>query len=596
MCCVKKLSLPNNNFLITMTGTKILKYLSPYIGPLILMVIFIYCQASATLALPDYMANIINKGIMSKNTGVILHYGLIMILIAIGGGLATVGVNYLASRIGAGLARNLRDAVFTKTENFSLAEFNKFSTASLITRTTNDVQQIQIVLTMLFRLAIVAPLIGILATLKAYQLAPSMMWIMGVAVFVLILIIALLFKIVTPRFTLLQKLIDKLNLVTREILTGLRVIRAFNKEKYEEEKFNKVNEDLTKLNLFVNRLLMLFQPAIILNFMMIAIVWLGAHQIELGNLQIGNMLAFMQYSIQSVSAFLMISIIFVVIPRASVSAERIEEVLDTEIQIKDPIHPVKAPRRGGKVEFRNVTFIYPGADEPVLHNISFVALPGQTTAFIGSTGSGKSTILNLIPRFYDVTEGQVLVDNVDVRDMKQKDLRDRIGYVSQKAMLFSGTIKENIAYGNPNATEEEIFRAAATAQALEFIKELDRKFESSIAQAGTNFSGGQKQRLAIARALAKNPELYLFDDSFSALDFKTDAALRKALKRETQGKTVITVTQRIGTIMDADKIIVIDNGRIVGEGTHRELLRTCDIYREIATSQLSPKDLEKDLT
>ncbi|HOK35057.1 MAG TPA: ABC transporter ATP-binding protein [Candidatus Pacearchaeota archaeon] len=580
-----------------MKGTKILKYLSPYIWPLILMAVFIYFQASATLALPDFMAKIINQGILGKNTKVILQNGLIMILIAIGGGLATVGVNYLSSRIGAGFAKNLRDAVFTKVENFSLVEFNKFSTASLITRTTNDVQQIQMVLTMLFRLAIMAPLIGVLATLKAYQLAPSMTWIMGAAVVALIAIITLLFKMVIPKFAWLQKLIDKLNLVTREILTGLRVIKAFNKEKHEEEKFNKVNEDLTRLNLFVNRLLMLLQPAmmLIMNFMMIAIVWLGAHQIELGNLQVGNMLAFMQYSIQAVSAFLMISVIFIAIPRASVSVDRIEEVLETDVQIKDPIKPVKAPRRGGKVEFKNVTFAYPGAAEPVLHNISFVALPSQTTAFIGSTGSGKSTILNLIPRFYDVTEGQVLVDDVDVRDMKQKDLRARIGYVSQKAMLFSGTVKENIAYGNPNATEEEIFRAAATAQALEFIKELDQKFDSSIAQAGTNFSGGQRQRLAIARALAKNPELYLFDDSFSALDFKTDTALRKALKRETQGKTVIIVTQRIATIMDADKIIVIDSGKIVGQGTHKELLHTCEVYKEIAASQLSSEELVRDL-
>jgi len=580
-----------------MTGTKILKYISPYIWPLLLMAVFIYCQASANLALPDYMANIINQGIMGKDTEVILHYGLIMILIAIGGGLATIGVNYLAARIGAGFAKDLRDAVFTKVESFSLAEFNKFSTASLITRATNDVQQIQVVLIMIFRLALMAPLMGILATLKAYHLAPSMTWIMAVAVVALILIIAVLFRIVIPKFTLLQKLIDKLNLVTREILTGLRVIKAFNKEKHEEKKFNKVNKDLTQLNLFVNRLMILLQPAmmLILNFMMIAIVWFGAHQIELGNLQIGNMLAFLQYSMQAVSAFLMISIIFIAIPRASVSANRIAEVLETDVQIKDPLKPVKAPRKGGKVEFKNVTFAYPGAAEPVLHNISFVALPGQTTAFIGSTGSGKSTILNLIPRFYDVTEGQVLVDGVDVRDMRQKDLRERIGYVSQRAMLFSGTIKENITYGNPNATEEEIFRAAATAQALEFIKELEQKFDSSVAQAGSNLSGGQKQRLAIARALAKNPELYLFDDSFSALDFKTDAALRSALRKEAKGKTILIVTQRVGTIMDADKIIVIDFGKIVGEGTHKELLSTCKVYREIATSQLPPEKLAKDL-
>ena len=576
--------------------TKLLKYFKPYIGLLILMAVLIFCQASATLALPDYMARIINQGIIGQNTKLILRTGLIMILITIGGGLATVGVGYLASKVSAGFAKDLRNEVFTKVENFSLVEINKFSTASLITRTTNDIQQIQIVFAMLFRIALMAPLMGILATVKAYQLAPSMTWIMAVAVVALIFIIALLFKIVVPKFSQLQKLVDKLNLVTREILTGLKVIKAFNKEKYEEEKFNKVNQDLTKLYLFVNRLMTILQPVmmLIMDFMMIAIVWFGAHQIALGSFQIGSLLAFLQYSMQAVSAFLMISIIFIAIPRASVSADRIVEILETDVQIKDPIKPVKVPKRGGKVEFKNVTFAYPGALEPVLYNISFVALPGQTTAIVGSTGSGKSTIINLIPRFYDVTEGQILVDEVDVRLMKQHDLRARIGYVSQKAMLFSGTIEENIAYGNPNATQEEIFRAAATAQALEFIKELEQKFKSSVSQAGSNFSGGQKQRLAIARALAKNPELYLFDDSFSALDFKTDAALRNALRQETQGKTVIIVTQRIGTIMDADKIIVIESGKIVGQGKHQELLKTCKVYQEIAASQLSPEELKID--
>jgi len=580
-----------------MSGTKILKYLSPYVWPLILMAIFVYCQVSATLALPDYMARIINEGIMKQDTNLIFRNGLIMILIAIGGSLAAIAVSYLSSKISTGFARNLREALFSKVENFSLIELNKFSTASLITRNTNDVQQIQMVFMMFFRIALLALLMGILSTTKAYYLAPSMTWIMAVAVVSLILIIALLFKIIIPKFSQLQKLIDKLNLITRELLTGLRVIRAFNKEDYEAQKFNKVNQDLTHLNLFINRLMMLLQPAmmLIMNFMMIAIVWFSAKQIELGSLQVGSMLAFLQYSMQAVSAFLMISIIFIAIPRASISADRIVEVLETDIQIKDPIKPARVPKKGGKVEFKNVTFVYPGAAEPVLYNISFVALPGQTIAFIGSVGSGKSTIINLIPRFYDVTQGQILIDDVDVRNMKQHDLRARIGYVSQKAILFSGTIEENITYGNPHATQEEIFRAAATAQALEFIKELDQKFNSSVAQAGTNFSGGQKQRLAIARALAKNPEIYLFDDSFSALDFKTDAALRMALRREAKGKTVLVVTQRIGTIMDADKIIVIDGGRIVGQGTHKELLRNCEIYREIASFQLSPEELTADL-
>ncbi|MBP8617926.1 MAG: ABC transporter ATP-binding protein [Candidatus Pacebacteria bacterium] len=575
--------------------TKLLKYLKPYIWPLLALVALTYGQASATLALPDYMAKIINQGIMGQNVGMIFHSGLTMILITIAGGLAMLGASYLSSRIGTGFARDLRNMVFAKIENFSLVEFNKFSTASLITRSTNDIQQIQQVTIMLCRIALLAPLMGILSTFKAYRLAPSMSWIMAVAVLALIAIVLVLFYIVMPQFTKLQKLVDKLNSVTREILTGLRVIRAFGKEEYEAQKFNKVNQDLTRIHLLVNRLMVVLQPAmmLIMNFMMIAIVWFSAHHIEAGNLQVGNMLAFLQYSMQAVSAFLVISIIFMNLPRAAVSAKRITEVLETESQIQDPVNPVKAPRRGGKVEFRNVTFTYPGAAEPVLYNISFIALPGETTAFVGSTGSGKSTIINLIPRFYDATNGQVLVDDIDVRAMKQKNLRERIGYVSQKAMLFSGTIKDNIIYGNPRASQEEILQAAATAQALEFIKELEQTFDSSIAQAGSNFSGGQKQRLAIARALAKNPELYLFDDSFSALDFKTDTALRHALKTEAKGKTVIIVTQRIATIMNADKIIVIDKGEIVGQGTHKSLLRTCKTYREIAASQLAPEELAR---
>ena len=473
--------------------TKLLKYLKPYIWPLLALVALTYGQASATLALPDYMAKIINQGIMGQNVGMIFHSGLTMILITIAGGLAMLGASYLSSRIGTGFARDLRNMVFAKIENFSLVEFNKFSTASLITRSTNDIQQIQQVTIMLCRIALLAPLMGILSTFKAYRLAPSMSWIMAVAVLALIAIVLVLFYIVMPQFTKLQKLVDKLNSVTREILTGLRVIRAFGKEEYEAQKFNKVNQDLTRIHLLVNRLMVVLQPAmmLIMNFMMIAIVWFSAHHIEAGNLQVGNMLAFLQYSMQAVSAFLVISIIFMNLPRAAVSAKRITEVLETESQIQDPVNPVKAPRRGGKVEFRNVTFTYPGAAEPVLYNISFIALPGETTAFVGSTGSGKSTIINLIPRFYDATNGQVLVDDIDVRAMKQKDLRERIGYVSQKAMLFSGTIKDNIIYGNPRASQEEILQAAATAQALEFIKELEQTFDSSIAQAGSNFSGGQ---------------------------------------------------------------------------------------------------------
>jgi ATP-binding cassette subfamily B protein len=446
---------------------------------------------------------------------------------------------------------------------------------------------------MVLRLALMAPFMGVIAIIKAYGLAPSMTWIMVVAVITLIVIIAIIFSIALPRFSRLQKLVDRLNLVTREILTGLRVIRAFGREQHEENKFKQANKDLTDVNLFVNRLMAILQPSmmLIMNFTMIAIVWIGAHQIDAGNLLIGNMLAFMQYAMQAIFAFLMISIIFIMVPRASVSARRIAEVLETKPTITDPEHPLTTTQHNGQVEFKNISFNYAGAEEPVLHNISFVAVPGQTTAIVGSTGSGKSTLLNLIPRFYDVTNGEILVDGIDIRKMKQEDLRSRIGYISQKAMLFSGTVKDNIIYGTPGAGEDEIQHAADIAQASEFINGLEKKLEDPIAQAGRNVSGGQRQRLAIARALAKKPDIYLFDDSFSALDFKTDALLRQALKNETKGKTVIIVAQRISTIMNAEKILVLDNGKIVGEGTHAELLGSSAVYREIASSQLSEKEL-----
>lgn len=574
---------------------KLLKYLAPYTLLLIVLFILTYGQTLASLTLPDYMAKIVNHGIMGQDLKLVYHNGLYMLLITFLGGLCTIGVGYLSAKIGTGFARNVRDMVFTKVEDFSLVEFNKFSTASLITRCTNDIQQIQNVLIMLFRLAVMAPFMGVLAIAKAYQLAPSMTWIMAVAVIALVSVIAVIFSIAMPRFRKLQKLVDKLNLVTREILTGLRVIRAFNKEIYEESKFDSANQELTGLHLFVSRLMTVLQPAmmLIMNFTMIAIVWVGAHQINTGRLPIGDMLAFMQYAMQAIFAFLMISIIFIMVPRASVSAQRIAEVLDTDATIKDPANPVDVPRLGGIVEFRDVTFAYAGSEEPVLYNISFTAVPGETTAFVGSTGSGKSTLVNLIPRFYDVTKGQILVDGVDVRNMKQQELRSRIGYVSQKAMLFSGTVNSNITYGKPDAGMDDIIIASDTAQASEFINQLEEKYDSPIAQAGANISGGQKQRLAIARAVIKDPEIYIFDDSFSALDFQTDAALRKALEKETSNKTVLIVAQRISSIMYAEKIIVLEAGKIVGQGTHDELLRTCEVYREIASSQLSEEELDE---
>lgn len=575
--------------------SKLFNYFKPYRWLFIILLIFTIGQVMASLSLPDYMANIINHGIVGQDRTVIYHYGLIMLLVAFGGGLCTVVVGYSASQIGTGFAKDIRDALFKKIESFSLTEFNKFSTASLITRNTNDVQQIQNVLIMLLRLALMAPFMGVIAIIKAYGLAPSMTWIMAVSVAALIVIIAIIFSIALPRFSRLQKLVDRLNLVTREMLTGLRVIRAFDKEQHEENKFRGANQNLTDVNLFVNRLMAILQPSmmLIMNFTMIAIVWIGAHQIDAGKLQIGNMLAFMQYAMQAIFAFLMISIIFIMVPRASVSARRIAEVLQTEPTIKDPEQPITTTQHNGQVEFKDVSFNYAGAEEPVLCNISFTALPGQTTAIVGSTGSGKSTLLNLIPRFYDVTGGEILVDGIDIRQMKQEDLRSRIGYVSQKAVLFSGTVKENIAYGVPDAEQNEIQQAADIAQASEFIEGLEKGFENPIAQAGTNVSGGQRQRLSIARALAKKPDIYLFDDSFSALDFKTDALLRQALKNETKGKTVIIVAQRISTIMNAEKILVLDNGKIVGEGRHVELLRTSAVYREIASSQLSEQELSQ---
>ncbi|MDB5204325.1 MAG: Xenobiotic-transporting ATPase [Candidatus Taylorbacteria bacterium] len=573
--------------------TKLLKYLKPYTWPIIFLLVLTIGQVVANLSLPDYTAHIINEGIVGGNSNAIYHYGLIMLLIALGGGILTVGAGYFSARVGTGFAKDIRDGVFEKIEGFSLVEFNKFSTASLITRSTNDIQQIQMVVIMLLRLALMAPFMGVIAIIKAYGIAPSMTWIMAVAVVTLIVIIAIIFSIALPRFKKLQKLVDRLNLVTREILTGLRVIRAYGKEKYEENKFRDSNKELTDVNLFVNRLMTILQPVmmLIMSITSIAIVWLGAHQIDMGNIQIGDMLAFMQYAMQAIFAFLMISIIFIMVPRAAVSAERIAEVLESEQVIRDPKDPVKVSRLGGRVEFKNVSFSYAGAEEPVLHDISFAAVPGETTAIVGSTGSGKSTVINLIPRFYDVTEGEILVDGTDVRKMTQNDLRSRIGYVSQKALLFSGTVKENITYGSHDATDSDVEHAALVAQASDFVEGLDGKLESHIAQAGANISGGQKQRLAIARALAKKPEIYIFDDSFSALDFKTDAALRMALESETKGKTVIIVAQRISTIINAEKIIVLESGKIVGIGTHAELMKSSPVYQEIASSQLSQKEL-----
>lgn len=569
------------------------KHVKPYSLAILGMLVLTLGQTVASLELPDYMARIVNRGIVGHNSHLVYRTGLVMLAVALFGGVCMLGVGYLGARVATGFTRRVREDLFASVENFSLIEFNRFSTASLITRCTNDMQQIQMVLGISLRMSLIAPFLGVGAVIKAYGTAPSMTWIMAVAVGVLVAIIATLFAIAIPRFTRLQRLVDRLNLVSREMLVGLRVIRAYNRERSEQGKFDAANRELTDANLFVSRLTSLMQPAmlLILNLTSIAIVWVGSHRIDEQRLEIGNMIAFMQYAAQTIFAFIMISFIFVMVPRAVVSARRVAEVIATQPSIREPDAPVPPERRGGTVEFRDVTFAYAGAEEPALDRVSFVAESGQATAIVGSTGSGKSTLINLIPRFYDVTSGAVLVDGVDVRLYAQAELRAKIGYVSQRAILFSGSIASNIAYGAGDLDAAALERAARTAQAAEFIDRLDKEYEAPIAQGGANLSGGQKQRLAIARAVSRRPEMYIFDDSFSALDFATDAKLRAALRAETADKTVLIVAQRIGTIMDADKIVVLDEGKVVGQGKHRELLRDCSVYREIAASQLSQEEL-----
>lgn len=524
----------------------------------------------------------------------LLRTGGLMLLIALLGAACSILVGLISARIAAGLGRDLRLSLFTKVENFSGIEFDTFSTASLITRSTNDIQQIQMMLVMLLRILFYAPILGIGGILKVIDSNVSMTWIIALAVAALMTLILIMFAVAMPRFKRIQKLVDRVNLVTREILSGLMVIRAFNTEDYQEDKFDRANHDLTRTTLFVSRLMVLLMPVmmLIMNAVTLLIIWVGAAQVDRGAMQVGDVMAFMQYTMQIIMAFLMVSMIFIMLPRASVSAQRINEVLIVEPEIRDPAEPLPLPEdTAGRIEFRNVCFRYPNASADVLHNISFTAEPGKTTAIIGSTGCGKSTLINLVPRFYDVSSGQVLIDNIDVRSVRQEDLRRQIGYVPQKGVLFSGDIAENIRYGKEDASEEELRRAAAIAQALDFIEAGDDKFSASVAQGGSNVSGGQRQRLSIARALVGNPPVYIFDDSFSALDYRTDTALRKALKKYTGQATVLIVAQRIGTIRNADQILVLEEGRIVGSGRHRDLLATCDVYREIASSQLSEEEL-----
>ena len=522
--------------------------------------------------------------------------GLKMLGLALAAMLATIIVTLLASRTAAGVAKNLRNDVFQKVVSFSNQEFEKFSTASLITRSTNDIQQIQMLLVLLLRIVFYAPIVAVGGCVMAMQKNSSMFWVIGVAVVAVLSLVVVLFSITMPRFKLMQKLVDKLNLVSREILSGLWVIRAFGTQKYEEKRFDGVNRDLTKTNLFVNRVMTCMMPAMMLtmNAVTVLIVWVGADKINAGGMQVGDLMAFIQYTMQIVMSFLMISMMSIMLPRATVSANRIQEVLETEVEIADPVRPEGfVPSKTGEVEFQDVSFRYPGADEDVLENITFTAKKGETTAFIGSTGSGKSTLINLIPRFYDVTKGRILVNGRDVRDVTQHELRARIGYVPQKGVLFSGTIESNLKYGGDSISDRDMEQAAQIAQATEFIGAKPDGYQSEISQGGGNVSGGQKQRLSIARAIAKHPEIYIFDDSFSALDYKTDVALRKELKEKTAGATVLIVAQRISTILHAEQIIVLDEGKIVGKGTHEELLQSCEVYQQIALSQLSKEELGK---
>ena len=540
-----------------------------------------------------YLASI-GYDIEKAQRNYILQTGGIMLFISLLGAIASISVGLIAARVAAGMGRNLRRAVFTKVEQFSSAEFDKFSTASLITRTTNDITQIQTLMVMMVRMIFYAPLMGVGGVIRALDKSVPMSWIIAIAVIILLGLIVVVFSIAMPKFKAVQKLVDRLNLVVRENLTGMMVVRAFNAQAFEENRFEKANDELTKTNLFVNRVMVFMFPVmmLIMNGVTLMIVWVGAHQIAASAMQVGDMMAFMQYAMQIIMSFLMLSMVFIMLPRASVSAGRVSEVLETELTILDPAEPMSFPEHtSGVVAFDNVSFRFPGAEEDLIKKVSFKAESGKTTAIIGSTGSGKSTLINLIPRFYDITGGKITIDDIDIRDVKQSDLRSLIGYAPQKASLFSGTILSNMRFADEFASEAFIEETLGIAQASDFVSEKPEGINSAIAQSGSNVSGGQKQRLSIARALIKHPKILIFDDTFSALDYKTDIALRNALSKRSQKSTVILVAQRIATIKNADQILVLDEGRLVGSGTHGELMKSCKTYQEIALSQLSMEEL-----
>lgn len=574
---------------------EMLKYYKPYIPIILLIIAALFGQAMCELALPGYMSDIINFGIIKSDMSYIYKTGAIMLLVALAVVICTGLAGLFSARVAAKSSRDIRSTLFRRVTAFSAAELERFSTASLITRSTNDVQMVQQSTVMILRLACFAPIMGIGAVIKALRTSVPLSWTIALAVLAILLIMALAFFLVMPKFKVLQSKLDRINLIMGERLSGLLVVRAFTMEPYEEDRFDEANLELKKINIFVNRAMSFLMPALMLvmNLSSILIVWVGSKLIDAQNLLVGDMLAFMQYAMQIIISFLFITMMFIMIPRAVVSGQRIGAVLKVEPSINDALDCVEADSPAGKIEFRDVSFAYPDAEEKTLSHISFTANPGETTAIIGGTGSGKSSLISLIPRFYDVTEGEILLDGTDIRRISQKSLRQAIGYVPQKGMLFSGTIASNLRYAKEDASSAEMQDAAEIAQAMDFIREKPEGFEEPVAQGGTTVSGGQKQRLSIARALLKNPKIYLFDDSFSALDFKTDAALRKALKEKVGNSTFIIVAQRINTIMDADKIIVLDEGQIAGIGTHSQLLKECGVYREIASSQLSEEELGK---
>lgn len=572
---------------------KLFRFLKPYTLQIAVVLVLVFFQTMADLYLPTLMSDIINNGVMNGDTRYILEIGGFMLLVAGGGVLCAIMVSFLSSRVSGGFGRILRNKVFRQVESFSLNEFDKIGTATLITRTTNDVTQVQMVTMMSMRMLIGAPITAVGGVIMALSEDKPLTLVLVVSLPVLMGAVLLIAGKVIPLFKQMQKKVDRINLVLREKLTGIRVIRAFNRMEYERERFEAANTDLTNTYIRVNRIMAFMMPSImlIMNFTMISVLWFGIIRIDSGAMNIGALFAFIQYAMQIMFSMIMVAVMFIMVPRAQAAAVRINEVLETKPEITDPAEVKAMDSTRGYIEFRDVTFSYHGAEKPALTNISFSAKPGEVTAIIGSTGSGKSTLVNLIPRFYDVQSGNVLIDGIDVREMSQQELRAKIGFVPQNAVLFTGTISENIRYGKTDATDEEVLHAAEVAQAMEFINGMEDGMNHMIAQGGTNVSGGQKQRISIARALVRRPEVYVFDDSFSALDFKTDARLRAALKKEIGDAAILIVAQRVGTVMDAERIIVLDNGKIAGMGTHRELLGNCSVYREIVTSQLSEEEI-----